>query len=88
MVRFTEQEQELVAQAKAAGIPAALTEVAAPAPRLGFFAKFVSYMERRQTEAMLSRLDDHLREDIGLNPIGNRDGRTKTAPFNYLSAAY
>ncbi len=89
MVRFTEQEQEIVAQAKAAGTPALLAEVAAPAKRPSLFANFLAYMERRQTEAMLSRLDDHLRQDIGLNPVGNHNsnGQSKVS-LGYLTAAY
>ena len=88
MVRFTEQEQEIVAQAKAAGTPAALAEKAVPAKRPGILASFLAYMERRQTEALLSRLDDHLREDIGLNPVGNKNYFLNKAPHAYLPHAY
>jgi uncharacterized protein YjiS (DUF1127 family) len=82
MVRFTETEQEMVAQAKAAGTPAALTEQS-PTTKPSLFANFLSFVQRRQTEAMLSRLDDHLREDIGLNPIGNRPGKFSNINLPY-----
>ncbi len=88
MVRFTETEQEMVAQAKAAGTPAALTEKATPAKRGSLFANFLSYLERRHTEALLSRLDDHLREDIGLDRIGNDNKKLNNLPHGYMPYSY